>query len=111
MCWTENIWGASTSGVCQGVVLPDTVGFIWENGNSCEILGSVCAHLDDLKGQTEIHCFFSCFFLYFFPCLPSNTSTSEQKATEKHLPNTFLNLLVILWVKWVPTPSASTKDK
>lgn len=54
----------------SGFVSPGTVGFIWEHkkGNSCEILGSVCAHMDDLKGQVEIHpFFFPWFFLYFFP--------------------------------------------
>lgn len=79
------------------------MGFIWEhmNGNSCGILGSVCAHLDDLKGHVESHCIFSRFFLWFFPVCLQTRPPSEQKGTEKHLPNTFLNLLMILWVKWL----------
>lgn len=79
MCWTENIWCVSTSGLYQGIVLADTVGFIWEhkNGNSYEILGSVCAHLDDLMGQVEIHHFFSCSFSIFslFALKPSTLGT------------------------------------
>lgn len=57
-----NIWCVSTSGVYQEFALPDTVGFIWENWN---FWGSVCAHLDDLEGQVETHCFLSWFFPYF----------------------------------------------
>lgn len=70
-----NIWCVS------GDVLPDTGGFIWEhkNGNSCEMLGSACAHLDDLKGQVEIHFFFFLVLSLIFPCLLSNTSTLRTK--------------------------------
>lgn len=67
----------------SGFVSPGTVGFIWEHkkGNSCEILGSVCAHMDDLKGQVEIHPFFFLGSFSIFFRFPSNTSTLRAKGS------------------------------
>lgn len=107
MCWTENIF--SVSGVCtarhSGIYLGAREWkFLWNPGVClCPSRWS--------QGSGRDSPFISWFFLYFFPVFPQTLPPSEQRRTEKHLPNTFLNLLVILWVKWLPTPSARAKEK